>query len=156
MNPGEDGEPDWSPDGTRIAYSSMVGGRYEIKVMNPDDTPPFRLVNLQIHNINPAWRPAPVSTSAKTPGTSGFSFLESYPNPTNGRTIIGFTIDQEGPVKLDILDINGKVVKTIINGYLSAGKHSLNLDLGNLSAGTYVNRLSVKNNLITRKLILLQ
>lgn len=152
-NPGEDGEPDWSPDGMRIAYSSMVGGRYEIKVMNIDDARPFRLVNLQSHNINPAWKPASSASYDHQSNAGGFSLLQNYPNPTLGQTIIGFNLGKEGPVVLDVIDINGREVFSRNMGIKNIGEHRLAIDLTSLTPGKYFYKLTSGKNAIVKKLV---
>jgi TolB protein len=59
--PGDDSSPDWSPDGSRIAFHSnrTKGGDYEIYVVNSDGTDLKRLTKVRhgIDNTNPVWSP---------------------------------------------------------------------------------------------------
>lgn len=152
-HPGEDGEPDWSPDGKRIAYSSMISGRYEIKVMNANGTHQVLLSDIQTHSINPAWKPIPASSAVNHTGNPGSSVMKNYPNPADDQTTIEFSIEKEGPVKLDLIDLNGKVVNTLINADRTAGKHTMEVDLRNLGPGLYFYKLINDNKIITRKLM---
>jgi TolB protein len=45
LTPNGGGFPDWSPDGSRIAFDTFFEGRPEIFVMNPDGTKPARISN---------------------------------------------------------------------------------------------------------------
>jgi Tol biopolymer transport system component len=57
-SPGFDGEPDWSPDGTKIAFQSeRDGGDDEIYVMNADGTGVVRLTNNPGVDATPVWSP---------------------------------------------------------------------------------------------------
>lgn len=56
-NPGADSQPDWSPDGSKIAFSSDREGNAEIYVMNADGTDPVNLTNSRGNDSHPAWSP---------------------------------------------------------------------------------------------------
>jgi Tol biopolymer transport system component len=55
--PDDEISPTWSPDGTRIAFSTNRDGNYEIYVMQADGTQPVRLTNHPAFDDGPAWRP---------------------------------------------------------------------------------------------------
>jgi TolB protein len=54
---GFDGDPAWSPDGERIAFSSLRDGNSEIYVMNADGTNPVRLTKDEAHDWGATWSP---------------------------------------------------------------------------------------------------
>ncbi len=56
-NPAPDGEPAWSPDGTKIAFCSMRDGPSEVYVMNADGSDPRRLTNSPAYKYRPIWLP---------------------------------------------------------------------------------------------------
>lgn len=62
---------------------------------------------------------------------------QNEPNPFNPRTTIKFSLAQNGPVKVLIYDVNGRLVKTLQDGTLNAGPHSLTWD-GTNDAGNHV------------------
>jgi Tol biopolymer transport system component len=51
----EDGFPEWSPDGARIAFHTDRTGNYEIFVMGPDGSNPVNLTNHPAHDYSPSW-----------------------------------------------------------------------------------------------------
>src|SRR5205809_826292 len=53
----DDGQPAWSPDGTKIAFSTSRDGNLEIYVMNADGTGLVNLTNNAAVDLNPAWSP---------------------------------------------------------------------------------------------------
>ncbi len=55
-NPASDEQPNWSPDGTRIAFSSNRSGRMAIYVMNPDGTGLQQLSKNDSDDSTPVWR----------------------------------------------------------------------------------------------------
>jgi hypothetical protein len=67
-----------------------------------------------------------------------FELKPNNPNPFNSTTAIPFSISKAGNVNLDIFDINGTKVLTLINQYLLAAEYSVNLDAKFLSSGTYI------------------
>ena len=56
-HPAKDGSPDWSPDGTRIAFNSNRDGNREVYVMNADGTNPINLTNHPARDVGPDWSP---------------------------------------------------------------------------------------------------
>ncbi|NIM48096.1 MAG: hypothetical protein GTO22_02350, partial [Gemmatimonadales bacterium] len=60
-NDAEDSRPDWSADGTRIAFVSMRDGNYEIYVMNSDGTGQTRVTRSAGDAIQPDWRPVAIT-----------------------------------------------------------------------------------------------
>ena len=86
---------------------------------------------------------------------------EAYPNPFNPSTNISFDIPQEMHVSLVIYNINGQVVKTLYNGFISPGLTSFQWD-GNdqaglsMSGGTYIYRLLIDGYTQSQKMVLLK
>jgi cyanophycinase len=92
-----------------------------------------------------------------------YSLINNYPNPFNNSTIIGFSIPSQTKVKLEIFDVLGKKIKTLINKILSAGNHSVEFNSERLVSGIYFYRLTASNALDrsggfsqTKKMILLK
>lgn len=67
---------------------------------------------------------------SKSPPTSYF-VSDSYPNPSNGRTILDFEIVHKSPasrVEISIFDLNGRLIRTLVNGTWSAARHAVEWD----------------------------
>ncbi len=58
-----------------------------------------------------------------SPAPASFRLLGNYPNPFNAGTRIAFVLPDKGKVRLDIYDIQGNLVQTLLDGRLNAGKH---------------------------------
>jgi len=86
---------------------------------------------------------------------------QNYPNPFNPKTEILFGLPDDGHVTLEVYDIMGRRVKTLVNGDLRAGNHKIIWDGANdrgepVSSGMYFYKLSQKENVITKKMMLLK
>ena len=86
---------------------------------------------------------------------------DNYPNPFNPGTSITFEIPQAGRVRLDVFDLAGRRVKTLQDGWISQGRHTVQWDgrdtQGNgVASGQYFYRLSVGTRTETRKMQLVR
>jgi len=72
-----------------------------------------------------------------------FSLLQNYPNPFNPNTTIGFSIPQTSNVKIEIFNVVGEQVATLVNNTLDAGYHKINFNANNFPSGTYVEIVAV-------------
>jgi aminopeptidase N len=81
------------------------------------------------------------------------SLEQNFPNPFNGTTIIQFYLPYEDRVNLELFDIQGKLVKVLINEKLSSGFHDCKINLPSLYAGVYFYKLSTTNNFLVKKMI---
>lgn len=77
-----------------------------------------------------------------------------YPNPTNGKSIINFTIAEDANVEIKLFDMVGREVKTVISEKLQSGDHKLDTDVSFLSNGLYYYHLTVGNKKYTYKLMI--
>ncbi len=85
-----------------------------------------------------------------------FALNQNYPNPFNPTTTIQFTLQMHGNASLQIYDITGRLVETLVNGKLGAGTHSVVWDAPNVSSGVYFYSIRTENAFKTRKMILLK
>jgi len=85
-----------------------------------------------------------------------FSLLENYPNPFNAQTTIRFNLANAGHVRLETFDLLGRKVATLIDGDLTAGKHSVIWDCSGMPSGIYFYRLSDGDRDVTSKMTLLK
>ena len=82
---------------------------------------------------------------------------QNYPNPFNPSTTIAFGLPQSGKVTLEVFDLLGRKVATLLNGQnKTAGRHTINFDASSLSSGMYIYRLQAGNSVMTKKLTLIK
>jgi hypothetical protein len=86
---------------------------------------------------------------------------QNYPNPFNPSTTISFAIPSKSNVSLDVYNLVGQKVMTLVSGNLEEGTYKYNIDASNLSSGIYVYSLAVTNEsgsskIISKKMTLLK
>ncbi len=90
-----------------------------------------------------------------------FALMQNFPNPFNPSTNIVFSLPSRSEVKLEIFNILGRKIKTVVNEDLSAGRHQIKWDgkdeKGNdVSSGIYFYRLKTDEYTETRKMTLIK
>ncbi len=85
-----------------------------------------------------------------------YSLLQNYPNPFNPTTTITYQLPKTENIKLNIYNILGEEVKTLIDRNESAGVYHVKFDGSNFASGVYFYRLQAGNFIATKKLILLK
>jgi len=85
-----------------------------------------------------------------------YSLKQNYPNPFNSSTTISYSLPKSGAVKLELFDLLGRRISTLINSPQNAGVHLVRFDGKNLASGEYFYRLSAGEFQETRKLLLLK
>jgi hypothetical protein len=96
-----------------------------------------------------------VSTEAQN-GPVSFKLNQNYPNPFNPNTTISFRLNHSSDVRLQVFDISGGLVTTLIERRVSSGEHSVQFNAGSLSSGTYVYRLEAGNKVETKTMTLIK
>ena len=86
-----------------------------------------------------------------------FFLHQNYPNPFNPMTSISYDLAQNGMVSLSIFDLNGKIIKNLVNEFQNAGNHLLIWDGVNfkgeeVSSGLYLYVLQVGDTKQTKKM----
>lgn len=80
-------------------------------------------------------------TSARDDIAGRFALHPNYPNPFNPSTIIAFELPVEQQVVLEIYDLLGNRVSTLVDRHMAAGFHRVTFDADGLASGTYICRL---------------
>ncbi|NJN77735.1 MAG: S8 family serine peptidase, partial [Saprospiraceae bacterium] len=79
--------------------------------------------------------------------------LRVYPVPTFNEVTIEFTLEENTNISLDVFDLNGRLIKTVLVGNQTKGKHNVNFSLSELSTGVYFCRLQAGSEVFTQKIV---
>ena len=101
-----------------------------------------------------------IPPTALAPSAGGFpdtaQLLQNYPNPFNPETTIEFTLNRAGNARVEVLDLLGRPVATLIDEPLPAGRHRVVWQAAGLASGVYICRLSGGRGVTSRKMLLLR
>jgi hypothetical protein len=97
-------------------------------------------------------------TSVGEPGAHPvtFSLRQNYPNPFNPSTRIVFTLSGRESIKLEIFDILGRKIATLVDGIREAGEHAVNFDASGLQSGVYFYQITAGTTVQAKKMLLIK
>lgn len=98
--------------------------------------------------------PASVSLTGELPGT--FVLEQNSPNPFNPATTIAFTVPYRDQVRIEVFDILGRSVATLLNETKDAGTYGMTFEAMDLVTGVYVYRLTSPGVSIAKKMLLVK
>lgn len=84
----------------------------------------------------------------------GTALFQNEPNPFNRTTTIRYTLDKTDNVSLSIVDVTGRVVKTLAESNVGAGTHSLVLDASEFNKGVYFYTLKTGGKSFTKRMVI--
>ena len=139
--------------------------RSDPKAGDPDDYPTYHGpqgdVN-RVFNYVRLVRDVDVTTdignrqSQETSLPSHFELSQNYPNPFNPQTVVHYRLPRDSIVRLEVFNLLGAEVATIVNGPQTVGSHSVVFDGSHLSSGVYFYTLTAGHFTQTRKMMLVK
>ncbi|MGA9121103.1 MAG: T9SS type A sorting domain-containing protein [Bacteroidota bacterium] len=100
--------------------------------------------------------PDAVQTPSGQVSPSRYALSQNYPNPFNPKTVISGQLTVDSWAKLVVYDVLGRVVATLVDQKLHAGKFSYTFDARALANGMYFYRLEAEGKVIVKKMTLLK
>ena len=96
-----------------------------------------------------------------TPGTSPdipgeLALHQNYPNPFNPSTRIRYSLSESAYVIIEVFDITGHHVATLVDRLMPPGDYAADFDAGGLSSGIYMYRIQAGNVVRTRRMSLVK
>jgi dienelactone hydrolase len=85
-----------------------------------------------------------------------FAILQNYPNPFNPITSINFSLPKVKHVKLNVYDVNGRLLSSVIDDHFQAGTHMVQFDGSSLPSGMYIYKIEAGSYSESRKMLLIR
>jgi hypothetical protein len=85
-----------------------------------------------------------------------FKLFQNYPNPFNPVTTIGYQIGGTEEVLLEIFDLLGRRVVTLVEERQPPGMYQIQFEAGHMASGIYLYRLKTENGIMIKKMILMR
>lgn len=81
---------------------------------------------------------------------------QNYPNPFNPATSIQFSLPESQEVTLQVFNMLGQQVQTLVQGSMPAGNHTVSFNAENLASGVYLYRIQTAQTVITRQMVVIK
>ena len=143
------------PGGTRIVGFALIGADSSLKELQQNaDAAKRKWLTIK----------TPVGIVDEPPGVpAAFKLEQNYPNPFNPSTAISFQLSADSFVTLEVFDVLGRKVATLVDAMQSPGVHIVKWDGSALASGVYFYRLRARDALTgsehlvdTKKMLLMR
>ena len=127
-------------------------GRYLMLQLQTRAINAFNIADIYVYGL-------PVASGIKSTDDNvpkSFTLYQNYPNPFNPSTEIKFSIPRSNTVRLEVFNLLGQKVATLVNQQLSAGVYTEIINAFKLSSGIYFYVLKAGNTMIAKKMILMK
>ena len=85
-----------------------------------------------------------------------FQLLQNYPNPFNPSTTIKYSLEKKANVQIDVFNMLGQQITTLVKEQETAGEHSVTFDARKFSSGVYFYRLTAGGKIDIKKMLLMK
>ena len=85
-----------------------------------------------------------------------YSLGNAYPNPFNPATTMKFGLPVNGEVTIQVYDLQGRKLVTLVDNTMKAGYHTVIWDANRYSSGIYFVMIESSNMMVTQKLVLIK
>lgn len=120
-------------------------------------TAPTAILYYAVHKNIVNLDPRPVSVTDRPNGVpASYALAQNFPNPFNPSTSISFSLPASVNVKLEVYNMIGQKVATLVEGKLASGDHTVNWNAQDVPSGIYFYKLEAADFSQTRKLVLMK
>ncbi|MBP3191460.1 T9SS type A sorting domain-containing protein [Natronogracilivirga saccharolytica] len=174
--------PEWQEPGSNPRYRMFASeddeniytvtlyaeaGDYEYKYFMVEDEPdwdnsewpgdPNRMITVDDDKVvNDVWGEQPTSGEQLSDVPTEFGLDQNYPNPFNPVTTIRYQVPESANVTLEVYDVTGQRVATLVNESREAGVHTVEFDATRLASGVYIYRMQAGDFVQSKQLMLVK
>lgn len=94
-----------------------------------------------------------LSTSSRELPVQSFQLGDVMPNPASEVAVIPFHLTKSTNVNLQILDLNGRTLNTLVDQIMPTGTHQIEVDVNDLPSGIYYYSLRADHSVMTKRLV---
>jgi len=153
--------PTSSPNGNMIYMAELTSNTSTLWLTEFNNQGNVIANNPKGTGFFPNWRQNIPQTSVENNDNTGslpssFRLNKNYPNPFNASTTIKYDLAVDNNVKLEIFDLLGRNIDTIVDAYQAAGEHQITWNASDIASGTYLYRLTVGDETAVSKMVLIK
>jgi hypothetical protein len=97
---------------------------------------------------------AVTSQTADIPGS--IELRQNYPNPFNPTTTIFYALPKQSKVMVEVFDMLGRKVATLVVETKSSGEYSVQFDASKYASGVYIYKMSTSTVMIAKKMLIVK
>jgi hypothetical protein len=149
-------------DGTTVArvnaHNNASGASYSWMDVNLNNgrTYTYTLVAVDVNGSSQEAGSVEATPATGAATITEYALHQNYPNPFNPETQIVFDLVDAGEATLIVYNSLGQTVATLVNGTVSAGRHTVNFSAADLPSGLYFYRLTAGDFTAIRKMVLMK
>jgi len=150
--------------GSELTHPSAGSGTYIFTYQAPATAGTQTIYATGLTSRNGPWNHAQSLVITVTDAVSGvedeqplhYALEQNFPNPFNPSTRIAYSIPEAAPVRLEVFNLTGERVSTLVDEPQAAGHYSVTFDNPGLPSGMYLYRITAGHFVATRKFLLLK
>ena len=156
----------WTGDLVDIPAMGVAGDEITAGYFDDGDLPVFKVLKqstgqiIELDGDIPVWESNGAFVLGKLteilPLPNEFSLGNAYPNPFNPVTRIQFGLPVDMKISIDVYNMRGRLVETLIDRNMLAGYHSITWNASSYSSGVYFIKMQAGSNIRTQKLMLVK
>ena len=128
---------------------------YEALPMNRLKVSDNLLIGLNTERVTVyEFTPVPTLVKPENALPDKFTLLTPFPNPFNSSTTISYTLSKPGWTRMDVMDLDGRLVRRLSQGWMEAGRYQAVWNGGGVGSGTYYLNLEAGGETITKPIVL--
>jgi len=135
-----------------VAQSNTDGNQTKLMVVNPESElftaeGEFKIIEVVAANGN---------DYIDVVNPDAISLGDAYPNPFNPTTSFELQVGTSGHVTMNVYNIMGQVIGTLVNNTMDAGNYNITWDATNFSSGMYIVKAETVNGIASQKVMLVK